>query len=135
MSRTKTVPQLPDEARPLQQQLRAWRAQRQRGMPIPGELWAQAVSLAGVHGLRLIARGLPLDYGALKKRLELTPPMAPHSTTFIELPSMEPPEVHEPHDAVVEITRADGARLLIRLLGQGQLDVAGLTASFCGGAR
>ncbi len=135
MSRTKTNSDLPAEARPLQQRLRAWRARRRPGMPIPEELWAQAVSLAGEHGLRSIARGLPLDYGALKKRLDLAPPAAPGSPAFIELPSMEPLEVHEPRDAVVEITRPDGARMLIRLPGRGQLDVAGLAASFCGGAR
>ena len=132
MSRTKTIPQLPAEARPLQRRLRSWRAQRRPGMPIPVELWAQAVSLAGEHGLRSIALGLPLDYGALKKRVDLAPSAAPRSLTFVEIPSAEPPELCE---AVVEITRPDGARLLIRLPGRGPLDVAGLAASFCGGAR
>ena len=70
MSRTKTIPKLPAEARPLQQQLRAWRAQRRPGMPIPEELWARAVALAGKHGVGSLARGLPLDHGALKKRVE-----------------------------------------------------------------
>jgi len=132
MPRTKTIPQLPAEARPLQRRLRAWRAQRRPGMPIPDELWAQAVSLAGEHGLRSIARDLPLDYGALKKRLDLAPSVPPPSLAFIEIPASTPPE---PRDAVVEITRPDGARLLIRLPGRGPLDVAGLAASFCGGGR
>ena len=135
MSRTKTIPKLPAEARPLQQQLRAWRAQRRPGMPIPEELWARAVALAGKHGVGSLARGLPLDHGALKKRVERAVSAAPRSPAFIELPSMEPLEIRGSRDAVVEITRPDGARLLIRLPRQEQLDVAGLAASFFGGTQ
>ncbi len=132
MARTKTIPRLPYEARSLQQRLNDWRSQRRPGMPIPEELWTEAVSLADTHGVGRIARGLPLDYGALKKRVALAPPVAPCSPAFIEIPSIESSSVS---NAVVEIARPDGTRMKMRLSEGEQLDMVGLVGLFCGCAR
>lgn len=53
----------------LSDDLAAWREQRRVGQPMPEELWTRAVQLAQEQGLYKTARALPLDYGALKKRV------------------------------------------------------------------
>jgi hypothetical protein len=99
-------------------------------MPIPEELWSEAVSLAREFGLKTIAQGLPLDYGALKRHLAASSEEAP---AFIEIAPAQAHAAAEPLPAVVEITRPDGARMVMRLPGLAPVDIAGLAASFCGG--
>ena len=128
-----TTPQLPPKARSLQRRLRAWRTQRRPGMAIPDELWMEAVSLANEYGIKEIAQGLPLDRGALKRHIRLY--AEEEAPTFIELRPPQAPSSAEAPVAIVEVTRRDGARMVMRLPGFASLDVASLTASFCEGAR
>lgn len=46
-----------------------WRKTRQGRGRMPEELWREAVTLAGVHGMMPTVRALQLDYGRLKKRV------------------------------------------------------------------
>lgn len=53
----------------LRPRLQAWRASRRPGSPMPEDLWMEAVALARKHDPFVVARGLPVDYGALKRRM------------------------------------------------------------------
>ncbi len=54
----------------LEAEFKAWRRKRRRGTRIPEQLWARAVSMAGIHGLWKISKRFRLDYYALKRRSE-----------------------------------------------------------------
>ena len=56
------------DLRALEREFKAWRRKRRRGTRIPPELWARAVSMAGIHGLWKTTLRLRLNYEALKKR-------------------------------------------------------------------
>lgn len=138
---------LPAEAKPLQRRIENWRRSRRNGEPMPDDLWRAASALARKHGVSTIARGLPVDHGALKKRVdedgkgvrdagagggtdlgdEVTAPV------FVELGS--PPLLGSSggEGAVVELARPDGARLVVRLPAGASLDLARLATAFCGG--
>ena len=47
----------------------AWRRGRPRSVGMPEAHWAEAVALARLLGVYYVARFLPVDFGALKKRL------------------------------------------------------------------
>ena len=69
MSRSRKVPS-PEQLAPLRRQLQEWRKVRTGPEPIPEDLWAGAVALAKEFGICPIARALPVDYTALRKRVE-----------------------------------------------------------------
>lgn len=130
----KTDDQLRADLELLRPRLQAWRASRRPGSPMPEDLWMEAVSLARKHDPFVVARCLPVDYGALKRRL--SPSDGPEAKAsvrpadFIELrpaPSKIPPEAP---GLVVELVEADGARMVIRLPGTGAVDVASLVGAF-----
>ena len=55
----------------LREQIERWRRVRRGGDAMPAELWAAAVALArGEHTISQVSRWLPVDYGALKRRVE-----------------------------------------------------------------
>ena len=58
----------------LQARLAEWRKVHPRRSPLPEEIWAAAVELARRHGLYRTARALPIDYGNLRRRLNIAPP-------------------------------------------------------------
>lgn len=60
------------ELKKLERELKAWRQGPRIGGRIPEPLWAQAVSLAAIHGQWKTTRRLNLNYYALKKRCEAT---------------------------------------------------------------
>jgi len=136
--------QLPDQAKPLQRRIEAWRGTRRSGEPMPEGLWKAAVVLARKHGTYLIARGLPVDYGALKQRVDAASRAASGQETpgpsFVELDGAQlfsgveaTPPTAEASGPVLELTRQDGARMVVRLPPGSALDMARLAASFCGG--
>jgi hypothetical protein len=57
---------------------------------MPAALWAAAIILARQHGLYTTARGLRVDYGSLKKRLDGVGAGRVPSPPFVELPPARP---------------------------------------------
>lgn len=104
----------------------AWRKTRPKGSPMPARLWEEAAQLARRHGVNPIARALRLEYYALKRHLEGdTEWKEPARPAFVEV-SVRPPA--ETRDCVVEMERADGARMRVRLTSPG--DLVAVTESF-----
>jgi hypothetical protein len=100
---------------------------------MPEELWRSAVLLARTHGVYAVARALRVDYGALKKRCN--DPEACRKTRdmpgkFIELPRTPVFGRAEPDGVVVELSDADGAKLVVRLAGGEGLEVRSLAEAF-----
>lgn len=128
---------LPAEARALQRRIEAWRTTRRNGAPMPEELWEAAAALGRRHGAYVIARGLPVDYGALKQRVDgPTAGDAGESTGRRAFVDLSPAQLLGGADGagpVVELARPDGARMVVRLPGGALVDVARLAAAFYGG--
>lgn len=108
-----------------------WRQTRTKTAPMPEELWHQAVALARLHGLGPVSRGLRVDYGKLKARVEQAPEENPSlkSTGFVEL---DRAHLASPHDTAVtlELSAPDGAKLVVRLNGCEPMDLLGLAQAF-----
>ena len=117
----------------VRRRIEHWRRVRERRSPMPAPLWAAAVALAGEHGVYPIARALRLNYETLKGRVERRTHGARQdvmrSAGFVALDGA-PLIGAAPAGSVVELSGADGAKLVIRLAGQEALDVRGLAAAF-----
>lgn len=117
----------------LRRRIDAWRETRRNGAPMPEELWAMSVGLAEEVGVYPISRALRVDYGTLKKRVEGErrdglDDMGPDG--FVEvnpLALLGPPASQ---GTVLELSGADGAKLVMRLAGCEAVDVAGLADRF-----
>src|SRR5688572_3313608 len=110
-------PTEPPQLLPLAQRLRAWRATRAPGQRIPEDLWKAAAYLARVHGLSRTAPALHLSYYDLQRRLSgVCVPRRRRvpAARFVQLAPPPPPAGLGEH-GTVELVRASGARLTLRL--------------------
>jgi hypothetical protein len=106
----------------------SWRRTRPKRGAMPRALWEEAANLARIHGINPIARALGLEYYALKGHLEGAGARTAVSRPgFVEVAVCAPPPSPE---RVVEVERADGARMRVRL--SNQEDLMAVTASFWG---
>ena len=111
----------------VRQRLERWRARRERGGPMPPELWTAAVALAREHGASHTARALGVSYQTLKDRVaEPAPGGRTGAPGFVEIPGAGLLTGAAPN--VVELTDRTGRTLVIRLAGA--VDVAGVVAAF-----
>jgi hypothetical protein len=102
-----------------------WRETRAyRGAAMPAALWAAAVALARRHGLYTTARALPVDYGALKKRVNAAGAARATAPAFVELPSVLPSGLGA---CVIELEARPGRRMRIELAGVTMADLVMLT--------
>ena len=112
----------------VRQRLERWRRTRPHPRaPIPEPIWAAAVALVAQYGVYGTARGVHLDYGALKAHVDAAArPRVPSG--FVELPA-PPPSVGDA--CVVEI---DGPRATVRLrlTGVSLADLADLSRTLAG---
>ena len=69
MGRMKHAPVLP-EIKAVGARIERWRRSRRKLGPMPAELWHAAISLAKEHGVGPVARGLRVDHGGLKRRMD-----------------------------------------------------------------
>ena len=129
MSRSRKVPS-PEQLAPLRRQLQEWRKVRTGPEPIPEDLWAGAVALAKEFGICPIARALPVDYTALRKRVERPPQAGLVKPTFVQLPATVAPAVTPA--ATIEISARDGSRMLIHLEAGRGMEAASIVAAFLG---
>jgi hypothetical protein len=134
--------------RQLAERIETWRQERDRLEPMPAELWREAVEFASKLGCYPTARGLRIDYGSLKKKLEaelgdrmtdIVDERAGAMSSvvagddpfrFVELDMArlaEPPVVGE---TTIEMVRHDGATMTVRLPSMTAFDLGGLVESF-----
>lgn len=117
------------EVRTTRQEIEQWRQTRANiRVPMPIELWDQAVELARRHGLHSTACALGISYNALKRRSvsqgSPTTSNATDAMRFVEittpLPSIPPPV----SDVEVMITGSDGERFHLRTKAIAPADLA-----------
>jgi len=111
-----------------------WRRTRKKRTAMPAALWGAAVALAEEHGINPVAQVLRVDYQGLKVRA-LEAEMARRNRVetepgFVELRPAALPEVCEPTGAEVELWRADGSRMTLRMARGQVVDVQGLSEAF-----
>jgi len=129
MSKSRKVPS-PEQLVPLRRQIQEWRKARSGPEPMPEELWAGAVALAKEFGVCPIARALPVDYTALRKRVERPSEAGLVKPTFIQLPATVSPAA-EPA-TTIEISARDGSRMVIHLEAGRGMETASIVAAFLG---
>jgi hypothetical protein len=102
---------------------------------MPEGLWGAAVSVAHKHGLWAVSRALRLNYECLKGRCARAKGVVSvgggeRSTGFVELNASEFVKSRDGVETVVELSGADGAKLMIRRGGSEAIDVAALADAF-----
>jgi hypothetical protein len=116
-----------------------WRQRRKPHTPIPDSLWAEAVELAGKHGVSRTARTLRVGYYALKERVERTTAAAGDATagepTFLELAAGSLPGTGECQECLLEWEDASGAKMRVHLKGGERPDLVALIRSFWEGRQ
>ena len=115
----------------VRRHLERWRQTRAYSRaPIPGTLWAAAVSLARQHGLYRTARALRIDYGGLKTHVERADGVqaAPGRPTFVELAPLTGRPVGE---CVIELEAPRGP-IRVRVSGVAVADLVALTRALGG---
>ena len=120
----------PEQLAPLRQQIQEWRKTRSGPGQMPDELWAGAIALAKEFGICPIARALPVDYTALRKRVERPPEAGLVKPTFVQLPATVAPAAAP--STTIEISARDGARMLIHLEAGRGMEAASIVAAFLG---
>jgi len=101
---------------------------------MPEKLWEAAVALAQMSGVYPVASALKINYENLKKRVSQSQKKrhnaAARSTGFIELDGTQLIGSPGSKGTVVELSRADGAKLTVRLPVGEDLDLPGLVEAF-----
>lgn len=125
--------EVPRELVVLAGRLERWRGSRAQGARIPESVWNAAVELAGRWGVSRTATALRVGYYSLQERCERASRPVSRSepsaaTTFVELPPGS--FVGPTTECVIELEKASGARLRIRLPGAPTPDLAALSRSF-----
>lgn len=121
----------------LRRRIERWRWTRTKRTSMPAELWTAATELARELGACRAARELGIGYQSLRERLgnegcaERQPTQAfvevDTSSLFTAPPAMRRGEV--------ELSDANGAKMVIRLGASESVDVAALVAAFRATAR
>jgi hypothetical protein len=126
-----------------------WRRRRKVGSRIPDHLWDAAVKAADRCGVAHTARALSIDYDTLKNRVQRKPhrrvQSKPHQrvevvpsratsagdvpSAFLELPPAASGCIAE---CILELDRADGAKMRVHVKGVEAPDLAALSRSFWG---
>lgn len=123
---------IPSDMKALGQRIDRWRKTRQKLGPMPEELWDAAVALADQYGVYATARGLPLDFGRLKRRVaqaaqnsrteiqacsiapHVTPGTEPSETyQFVEIDASQVMEKSSLPKISVELSSPDGAKMTV----------------------
>lgn len=121
------------ELEAVRQRIERWRQTHKLRTRIPDDLWASAVDLAKVYGLKGTAQTLRLDTYSLKKRIKAIghseSPLAQGKSAFVELIASRPGALAE---CTVELEQAGGAKMRIQLKSGATPDLGALTRAFLG---
>ncbi len=126
---------VPRDLGSARRRIEGWRRTRSKRGPMPGPLWAEAVALASRHGPWRVSRTLGIDYSSLKARMASADHSASASAgsqgvTFVELAATGSAPAEGAMATVVELSAADGSKLLIRAPSGEGVDVLGLAEAF-----
>ena len=127
---------LPSQIGEILARIQAWRSSRKSGAPMPEDLWREAGDWAAKVGINPVCKALGLSYADLKKRLQpkqvLGVLQLPKSVqpTFAALDGAFFTSEMSPVGPVVEVTKPDGGRLVVRLALGSAVDTLGLLQSF-----
>ncbi|MFC1707893.1 hypothetical protein ACFL59_13940 [Planctomycetota bacterium] len=132
--------EVPDDLDEVLRRIEHWRKTRRKRGAMPEKLWAEAVAMAGRHGVWLASHVLRVNYASLKARLErahgaeaegrISGGDRARGSGFVELKASQLGALSDPAGVVVELSSADGARLVIRTPGHEGLDLRGLADAF-----
>lgn len=125
---------LPARVREVRHRIDHWRKTRKKRSPMPEDLWESAVALARVHGVYSMSQALRVSYESLRSRVGDAPRKASGrgsgSAGFIELDPAQLVGGAEPRGTEVELVDKEGAKMIVRLAGGGDLDVLALAGAF-----
>jgi len=151
MRAQKVVTAAPD-IRALRIQIDAWRDHKRPSDPMPAPLWHEAIELARQHGVATTSKGLRIDYGALKRRLDLasshtvehTAPLAQRDdsrpdrtlhgfvefepTSFLTMTA----QTQVVPQTILELSAPSGVTLKLSLASGHGMDLAAVVTAFCG---
>ena len=118
--------QIPVGMRRVCRRFERWRKGHKARLPIPEVLWSAAAEAAREHGIFRAAKALHLEYGKLKRMVEVgpapaRPTMAP--ATFLEL---VPPQAVGLSECLIELEGPHG-KMRIQWKGTTAPDLAGLS--------
>ena len=139
MGRTRQTP-LPAEVEEMRVRLQSWRRTRKNGDHLPKELWSEAAGLARRLGVNRVCRALGLNHTTLKEHVVegrvATSPIPRHRSepaqpAFVELTG-DRFLGNLPAGLVMEVTRPEGERMVMRWPAGSVVDTCGLVASFIG---
>ena len=117
-----------DHFKAMRRRIEDWRSTQPAYARMPEELWETAVALARVDGAYAVARDLGINYTTLKRRLESPATASAESGVrgFIELDAAQMLGTAALAGTVVELARADGTKLTVRLRDGETVDVVAL---------
>ena len=123
-----------DQFKAMRRRIEDWRSTQPAYARMPEELWETAVALARVDGAYAVARHLGLNYATLKRRLERSAAARAQSAArgFVELDAAQMFGTAASAGSVVDLARADGTKLTMRLREGEKLDVVALANAFLG---
>ena len=129
MTRQRPLGTVENRVQEVREQIAEWRATRERRGPMPAALWAAAAQLAGELGVANVARTLRVDYAALQRHVGAKQTGA-GAIELVEFHAAPFPAATEGVGHLVEVSRADGSRLTVRLAQGCDFDLGALVCAF-----
>jgi len=134
---TKKTRGIPAPLESTRQRFEAWRRGRRLGTRIPQRLWNAAVKMARMYGMHRAASTLGVDYYSLKKHVEEYDAASPRAAkthpdeNFPKFLELVPAPIGTT-ECILELEKADGAKMRVHLKGAAAPDLATLSRSFWG---
>ncbi len=131
--KTENTPTKPATFAEVRARFQLWRETREKRTAVPEELWQAAVDLWPQHSLSKLARSLGIDYRQLKERavdsgvLPAEQKMNTGGFGFVELGIRQ---TQPSREYVVELEKADGSRMRVKISGEATVDVVELAKTF-----
>ncbi len=119
-----------ERAERLRLRIEHWRRTRQKRRPMPAELWTATTELAREAGVYYVARSLGINYASLKERVASAGTASVGAAELVEFRAVPQPAARAGAGHVLEVSRADGSRLVVRLALGCDFDVAALVSAF-----
>lgn len=120
---------LPAKVNEVSVRIEQWRQTRKKQTAMPEDIWQEATALARVHGVYRVSQALTVSYDGLRKRIDQTKRPGRHQTSapgFVEVDGRQFSGPYEMKQTMVELSRADGTRMVVQMSGSDSIDVLGL---------
>lgn len=119
--------EIPAVVAAVRERIDHWRETRATRTRMPEELWRAAAEVAAEHGIWFVSRVLRVNYGSLRQRTQ-TEGEKPEVDAggFVEVDAAELFGSRPAGETVLELSRADGASVKLRVAGDIGVDVLAL---------